>query len=298
MSASPFAPAQLHHLADLVRRRSGLHLAVDQGARIASKLQPVAMRFGFRELGALLGELEDEPEELSRAVVEAMATHETSFFRDPAVFAFLRNTVLPELMAARLVPRRLRIWCAAASTGQEAYSLAMLLDDAGLFAQGWKIDLFVSDFSRDAVMRINEGAYSDYELGRGLPASLRARYCVPSEGGRWHMVDGLRRRLRVHCFNLLDSLGWLGELDLILCRNALLYFAPDIRSETLARMTGALADDGFLVLGASETPADARFYLPLATAPRGIFSKNPRADAPDRLTLPGARHQPFQRMPA
>ncbi|MGC8534726.1 MAG: CheR family methyltransferase [Rhizomicrobium sp.] len=275
MSTSSFAPAQFYHLADLVRRRSGLRLTDDHGERIASKLQPVAARFGFRELGALLDELEDEPEELSRAVVEAMATHETSFFRDPPVFEFLRNTVLPQLMAARLVPRRLRIWCAAASTGQEAYSLAMLLDDAGLFAEGWKVDLFVSDFSRDAVMRITEGAYSEYELVRGLPSSLRWRYCVPSESGRWHMVDGLRRRLRVHCFNLLDSLGWLGDLDLILCRNALLYFAPDIRLETLARLSGVLASDGWLILGTSETPVDARLYLPVAGAPRGIFSKNP-----------------------
>ncbi len=275
MSTSPLASARLHHLADLVRRRSGLRLAVEHGERIASKLQPVADRFGFRELGALLGELEEEPDELSRAVVEAMATHETSFFRDPAVFAYLRDSVLPQLMAARLVPRRLRLWCAAASTGQEAYSLAMLLDDAGVFAEGWKVDLFVSDFSRDAVMRIKEGAYSDYELARGLPAPLRARYCVPSESGRWHMVDGLRSRLRVHCFNLLDNLGWLGELDLILCRNALLYFAPDIRLETLVRMTGILAPDGGLVLGTTETVQDARLYLPVAGAPRGVYSKNP-----------------------
>ena len=275
MSTPCFAPAQFHHLADLVRRRSGLSLALDHGERIASKLQPVAARFGFRELGVLLGELEDEPEELSRAVVEAMATHETSFFRDPSVFAFLRNTVMPQLMAARLVSRRLRIWCAAASTGQEAYSLAMLLDEAGLFAEGWKIDLFASDFSRDAVMRINEGAYSDYELARGLPASLRKRYCVTTESGRSYVVDGLRRRLRVHCFNLLDNLGWLGELDLILCRNALLYFTADIRLETLARLSGFLASDAWLVLGTSETPADARLYFPVPGAPRCIFSKNP-----------------------
>ncbi|MDE2466556.1 MAG: chemotaxis protein CheR, partial [Alphaproteobacteria bacterium] len=219
-------------------------------------------------------ELEDEPEELARAVTEAMATHETSFFRDPAVFEYVRSRVLPSLMQARTARRRLRIWCAAASTGQEAYSLAMLLDYAGLFESGWKVDLFASDFSRDAVVRIKEGGYSDYELARGLPLSMRARYCVASDSGRWHMVDGLRRRLRIHRFNLLDNFGWLGELDLILCRNALLYFTPELRLETLARMEGALVPDGWLVLGASEVPADERFFVPVPGAPRGVFSKN------------------------
>ncbi len=262
-------PAHFERLADLVRRRSGLALPTDKLALVQSKLAPVATRFGCRTVGQLLGELEDEPEELARAVTEAMTTNETSFFRDPASFDYLRHTVLPALMAAREPTRRLRIWCAAASTGQEPYSLAMLLDDIGLSAGGWKVDLFATDLSGEAVARMRQGTYAQYELARGLPEGYRARYFT-QEDEQWRIADPLRRSLRIHKFNLLDNFGWLGTMDLILCRNVLFYFDAAARIETLARLEACLASDGWLMLGAAERAADA--FAPVG-AVRGLYMK-------------------------
>lgn len=269
----PLSEHHLVHLADVVQRRSGMALPPGKAELVESKLKPVATRFGFKAVAALLRELEDEPEELARAVTEAMTVNETSFFRDPAAFEFLRSDIVPALMAARAEHKRLRIWCAAAATGQEPYSLAMLLDEAGLYDAGWKIDLFATDLSREALRRLHVGVYSDYEIERGLPEALRERYLVADSDG-WRIADRLRRRLRVQRFNLLDSFGWLGTLDLILCRNALFYFSDEARLDTLLRLERALAPDGWLLLGATETSDLAGLFVSAGEA-RGIFAKKP-----------------------
>lgn len=263
---------QFAHLADLVRRRSGLALPPNKLSLVQSKLAPVAARFGFRTLGAMLADLADEPEELARAVTEAMTTNETSFFRDPACFDYLRAVVLPALIAARADTRRLRIWCAAASTGQEPYSLAMLLHEAGLTADGWKIDLFATDLSGEAVARMSEGLYAPHEVQRGLPPGYLPRYFTQDES-YWRIAHQLRRSLRVRRFNLLDSFGWLGRLDLVLCRNVLFYFEAEEKIDTLARLDRALAPDGWLVMGATEglSGCGDRF-APVGDA-RGVYVK-------------------------
>lgn len=264
--------AQFALLADVVRRRSGLLLTADKLDLVRSKLTPVAARFGLRKVGELLAELADEPEELARAVTQAMTTNETSFFRDPQCFEHIRTVLLPALMAERRSSRRLRIWCAAASSGQEAYSMAMLLQDAGLAAAGWKIDLYATDISHAAVGRMREGVYSDYEVERGLPIG-RLVDSFTRDGDGWRVADLLRRSLRIHEFNLLDSFGWLGRLDLILCRNVLFYFGEAEKHDVLARMERCLAPDGWLVLGAAEKlPNDCTSFAPAGTV-RGVFNK-------------------------
>ena len=258
-------------LSDLVRRRSGLDLPPHKAGLARSRLAGLTERFGFRSVDALLAELEDEPEELARAVTEALTTNETSFFRDPEIFAYLRQSVLPQLIRARAKRKRLRVWCAAASTGQEAYSLAMLFRQEGLYRDGWKVDLFATDLSRDAMRRAHEGLYAAHEVERGLPDHLRERYFRP-EAEHWRVQPRLRRCLRLQRFNLLDSMGWLGEIDLILCRNALFYFENEARSDVLGRMARTLCDDGWLVLGVSETVEPVEFYTPAGEA-RGVFLK-------------------------
>lgn len=264
--------AQFALLADVVRRRSGLALAAKKTDLVTSKLAPVAERFGFKTVSAMLTEFEDEPEELAAAVTEAMTTNETSFFRDPATFDHIRDTVLPALKAARANERRLRIWCCAASTGQEAYSLAMLLGEAGILPSEWKIDLFATDLSSEAVARMREGLYSQYEVERGLPVRHLARYFT-AEGAQWRIADYLRRSLRIRRFNLLDSCRWLGVVDLVLCRNVLLYFDDADKAETLARLETCLAPDGWLVLGASETASRAGHAFTAAGTVRGVYVK-------------------------
>lgn len=263
----------LANLADLVRRRSGIALTPDKWSLARSRLKPVAALYGFRDVEALLAELPYPPEELAAAITEAMTTSETSFFRNDEAFAFLAERALPALAAARTRSRRIRLWCAAAATGQEAYSLAMLLEDAGLMSGGWRIDLIATDFSEVALGRAREGLYAGHEIARGLPADMRRRFFVP-EGDHWRVAGRLRRAVTFRNFNLLDHFGWLGEIDIVLCRNVLFYFEPAMKAEVHAKLAAALAPDGYLFLGESETPSD--HFAPLEGA-RGIFVKTPAA---------------------
>ncbi|MBU6442557.1 MAG: protein-glutamate O-methyltransferase CheR [Alphaproteobacteria bacterium] len=263
-----FTPAQLALLSNVVQRRAGIALASAKPAFVTGKLAPVAARFGFRNVSALLDELADEPEELAAAVTEAMTTNETSFFRDRACFNHFQNEILPALIEARASARRLRIWCAAASTGQEPYSLAMILDEEKLLEQGWKIDLFATDLSESAVDRIREGVYTQHEIERGLTAARLSRYFT-RDGTNWRIAERLRCALRVRRFNLLDHYGWLGQLDAIFCRNVFLYFDHQSKLEVLMRLERALAPDGWLVLGASESAGSCTRLV--SGAVRGVY---------------------------
>jgi chemotaxis protein methyltransferase CheR len=261
-------PASFANLADLVRRRSGLALTPDKVALVKDRLAPVARLFGFRSVAALMAELPYPPEELAVAVTEAMTTNETSFFRDREPFTHLREVVLPGLAAAREADRRLRIWCAAVATGQEAYSLAILLDEAGFGTEGWKIDLIATDLSMAAIARAKDGVYSQFEVQRGLPIQSLVKHFV-QEGNQWRVGERLRRAVTFRSFNLLDDFGWLGQLDVVFCRNALLYFDPQAKTSVFAKLGECIAPDGTLFLGATEIAAAP--FMPVDGA-RGVFA--------------------------
>jgi chemotaxis protein methyltransferase CheR len=265
-------PHDFDNLADLVRRRSGLVLTPEKKTLAGSRLNPVARRFGFRNTTQLLAELPYPSEELAHAVTEALTTNDTSFFRDSTVFHFLAHEALPALLHHRSVSKRIRIWCAAVSTGQEAYSLATILDEMQLIAQGWKIDLIATDLSERAIARAKDGVYAAYEIERGLPASVRDRYFA-KDGKQWRVVDRVRRMVTFRTFNLLDHFGWLGEIDIVLCRNVLIYFEPGMRNDIHAKLRDALAPDGYLILGDTESSighfAPARSVRGLYVNPRG-----------------------------
>lgn len=246
-------PRDFANLCELVRRRSGLQLTSDKKSLANSRLTPVAHRFGFRDTSALLDELPYPSEEIARAITEALTTNETSFFRDGETFEFIEKSVLPALELARRKSRRIRIWCAAASTGQEAYSIAMMLDAMGLAARGWKLDLIATDISESAIGRAREGVYSPYEVERGLPDALRDSYFV-QDGTQWRIADRLRHMVAFRTFNLLDHFGWLGEIDVIFCRNVLLYCEPQAKLDIQAKLADTLADDGYLFVGENELP--------------------------------------------
>lgn len=269
-------------LAGLLKRRAGFHLSPHKTHLAIGRLAPVVRHYGFRKTEELLRELQDPPEELARAVTEAMMINESSFFRDKASFDYFRGVILPSLLSARASSRRLRIWCAAASSGQEAYSLAMILDEAKI-AKDWRIELIATDISTQAIARAIEGRYLNYEVQRGLQAHTLVRN-FSQDGDAWRISDRLRRMVSFRAFNLLDSYGWLGEVDVIYCRNALLYFEPLAKRACLEKFASVLAADGYLALGAAETMEGASTaYVPDDPDMRGIYRKARQAIRPVAL---------------
>jgi chemotaxis protein methyltransferase CheR len=263
------APEDFQFLARLLRRRSGLSLSLDKHALLVRRLEPVMRRFDFKDMQSLIVELRAGRETLAEAVTEAMTVNESSFFRDPALFAALRDRVLPRLIAARAQQKRLRIWSQAVAAGQEAYSIAILLTEMGLAREGWSIELIATDLSGEAIMRAQAGRYTAYDIERGLDAHAM-RY-FRRDRDEW-LVDGaLRRMVSFRCFNLLDSFGWLDDLDIVFCRNVLMYFAPATRLDVLARTAEAMAPDGFLALGENEVP-EGKLFGACADGP-GIYTK-------------------------
>ena len=263
--------ADFSYLADLLRRRSGLLLTPNKTHLVVSRLAPVARRFGFRKTDDLLTELRHAPEELARAVTEAMTTNDSAFFRDRAVFEHFRGVVLPSLLSARAKSRHLRIWCAAAAAGQEPYSLAMMIDEAKL-AREWRIEIIATDLSSEAIARAVEGRYSNYDMQRGIAAQTLLRHFSQEEAG-WRLSERIRRMVTFRAFNLLDSFGWLGEIDVIFCRNVFLYFDPQEKRQCLERLPNVLADDGYLMLGAAETMEGASKAFAAVEGVRGCYRK-------------------------
>jgi chemotaxis protein methyltransferase CheR len=262
--------ADFEFLAGLLQRRSGLYLNQEKKSFLESRLRLVAARHGFKNIAQLVRELRTANESLAAAVTDATTTHDTGFFRDGATFQSFRETMLPALFAARLSQRRLRIWCAAASTGQEAYSLAMILDNASQFS-GWSIEILATDIHADVIGRAKEGLYNQFEMLRGLPIQMLAKYFRP-EGQEWRINDGLRDRIAFRVFNLLDSYDAFGVFDVIFCRNVLIYFDSTTKKDVLVRLSDAVAPDGYLALGTAETTVGLTNAL-VETGTRGVYTK-------------------------
>jgi chemotaxis protein methyltransferase CheR len=268
-------------LTDFLRRRSGLSITSEKAYLIESRLKPVASRMGFKTASDLVRRLRTADETLSRVVIDAMTTNETSFFRDKIPFDQFRDVMLPALVAARRDESRLRIWCNAASSGQEPYSLAMIIEATASLA-GWTIDLVASDINAEMIDRAKEGLYSQFEVLRGLPIQMLARH-FHHEGGEWRLSSAIRGRVQFEVFNLLDSFEPLGQFDVIFCRNVLMYVEQQTKHDVLGRLVDALAPDGYLVLGSAETVLGSGKGLEPLFGARGIYAKSgarpPRAAA-------------------
>jgi chemotaxis protein methyltransferase CheR len=266
------APDDFSFLAQMVRRRAGLVLTAQRTHLIESRLTTVMRRFGFRTIDGLVRELRHGRETLARAVTEALTTNESSFFRDRALFENFRDQVLPRLIEARAETKRLRIWSAACAAGQEAYSIAMLLDDLKLQAQGWHLDLVATDLSAEMIARGEEGVYSHFEVQRGLGIRRLVAH-FSQEDGSWRIQENLRRMVSFRQFNLLDSYGWLDDLDAVFCRNVLIYFDQKTKAAVLDKIAEMLVADGALVLGGSEAVTGlSTAFVPVDHAPH-IYAK-------------------------
>jgi chemotaxis protein methyltransferase CheR len=247
------SPVDYEYLRNLLRQRSGLVLSADKQYLLENRLLPITRKIGAAGLSELVQHLKtshDEP--LIVEIVEAMTTNESFFFRDKLPFDHFRDLVIPQLLAARERERRIRIWCAAASTGQEPYSLAMCLSEMGNRLAGWQIEILATDISNDVLERARSGIYSHFEVQRGLPIQLLIKYFTQI-GDRWQIAPQIRGMVKYHPRNLLHDFSRLGVFDLVICRNVLMYFSQDTKADVLHRLSGSTAADGFLMLGAAET---------------------------------------------
>ncbi|WBX84324.1 CheR family methyltransferase [Sphingosinicella microcystinivorans] len=241
-------------LAALLRARAGLELARSKTYLVESRLGPLARAHGCVTVSAFLESLARDGigDALAADLVEAMLNNETFFFRDIQPFDLLRQRILPQLRAARAASRRIRIWSAAASTGQEPYSVAMLFAEDRASWEGWTIDIVGTDISRRAVARARSGLYSQFEVQRGLSIHrLMAHF--EKTGEHWALSPDIRAMVRFQPLNLLGPWSLGAPFDIILCRNVLMYLAHDCKQDVLARIHRHLNPDGRLILGAAET---------------------------------------------
>jgi len=241
-------------VARLFEQATGQTLSQDRFWRIGSTLTPFCRARGIARIDDLAVALERATNPgLSLDVIDALLNNETSFFRDSGVFAQISGEILPGLAAVRQRDRRLRIWSAGCSTGQEAYSLAMLFAEQRERWAGWKIEILGSDISRSAIERARDGLYSQFEVQRGLPVRQLLAWFDPVPDNGWRVKAPISAVTSFTRHNLLGPPPAGGRFDLILCRNALLYFSPERRHQMLEGLALAIAPDGALLLGAGET---------------------------------------------
>jgi chemotaxis protein methyltransferase CheR len=266
----------------LLAALTGISLAADRQFLAESRLAPIIRERDLADFNALVDAFEraDDPS-LTRDIIDSMTTNETLFFRDRTPFENFRARVLPDIVASRASQRRLRFWCAACSTGQEAYSLAMTLDQEATMLRGWTLEVLATDLSTAAIETARAGGYSQFEVQRGLSTSQLLRY-FHREDETWRVNEHLRARIDFRDFNLLSDYSELGAFDVIFCRNVLMYFEPELKLAVLSRLARALGEGGYLFLGAAETTTEANAFFSPVTAD-GVWRA--RRQAPPQLRL-------------
>jgi chemotaxis protein methyltransferase CheR len=258
-------------VARLLKTRSGIVLTPDKHYMLETRLAPLLKRDGIGDLDALAARLRAAPTgPLAEAVTEALTTNETSFFRDGGPFEHLRK-ILPGLAAARPAGAALRIWSAACSTGQEAYSIAMIGQDLAPLLGGRRLEILGTDISQEVVARAREGVFTQFEVQRGLPVQRLVKQFRQEEGGRWRIAPELRAMARFERWNLLDDLRALGRFDVIFCRNVLIYFDIATKARVLSALAAQLAPGGVIYLGGAETVLGVTDRLVPVTGQRGAY---------------------------
>lgn len=266
MSAG-FAP-----LAAMLKARSGLTLTPEKLYLLETRLSDIMRRESAPDLAALAARLRPNTP-LERDIVDAMTTNESLFFRDAKPFDALRQRILPKLHATRPAGTPLRIWSAAASTGQEPYSLAMVLAELAPLLAGRRASILGTDISRDALKRARDGIYTQFEIQRGLPMQMLAKYFT-KEGAQWRIAGSMREAVEFREWNLLSDPRPLGTFDVILCRNVLIYFDSATKSRVLDALAGQLAPDGVLFLGGAETVLGLTGRLTVVPGEPGAYMRS------------------------
>jgi len=234
-----------------VYRTSGIVLDENKHYLLEARLIPIVRRENLKTINDLCALIRaTRSGKVSQDVVEAMTTNETLFFRDMVPFKVLRSTLLPSLVVARKATRRISFWSAASSSGQEAYSLAMMLCEMGL--EDWNVDILGTDLNEKMVERACRGSFAQIEVNRGLPATHLVKY-FDRHDLEWHVKPILRRMVRFEKFDLRDSMRSMSSCDFVLCRNVLIYFDMETKRQILREIAKTLAPGGYLLLGAAET---------------------------------------------
>lgn len=301
-------PSDFTFLCDYLKRTSGLVLSDDKQYLIDSRLLPIARDAGLDSLPALVDALRrGGNRSLEKQVIEAMTTNESFFFRNKTPFQQFTDIMLPELMAARASSKKIRIWCAAASTGQEPYSIAMCLKELGSKVAGWRFEIIGTDLSTEVLEKAKTGIYSQFEVQRGLPIEMLLKY-FDQVGDTWQIKSEIRSMVQYRPANLLESFSAMGQFDVVFCRNVLIYFDRETKSDILDRIAKQMPEDGYLTLGSAETVVGLSkafvshsgqhgLYARVgsgaeqkATGTLGRVSGMSRTDAVSTRTTPGASH--------
>ena len=274
------------YLCNFLKERSGLALAPDKEYLVDNRLLPVARRHGRKTVAELIQMLKaSDAGHLKVEVTEAMMNNESYFFRDRVPFDRLGDTVVPDLLRTRTLRKKIRIWCAAASTGQEPYSVAMQLDQRAELA-GWRVEIVATDISGDAIDRAKAGLYSQFEVQRGLPIQMLMQH-FEEVAGQWRIVERLRNRVDFQTINLLTDFSRLGQFDVVFLRNVLIYFDRDTKLDVLARVRESLAPDGYLLLGAAETMVGLGDLFKMVPETRALYRPNIAPKKPELSLVPG-----------
>ena len=265
-------PLDYEFLRKLLKERSGLDLSADKQYLVESRLIPLARKSGLPGIAELVVKIKSGSEALTSEVVEAMTTNETFFFRDKIPFDHLRETIFPALVQARASRRSLRIWCAASSTGQEPYSIAMCVKQfTGL--SGWRVEIVATDLSQEVLEKSKAGIYSQFEVQRGLPIQMLVKHFTQI-GELWQLNADIRGMVQHRQLNLLQDFSHLGTFDVIFCRNVLIYFDQDTKVGIFDRLARLLDTDGVLLLGAAESVVGITDAFKPYPEKRGLYRLN------------------------
>jgi len=266
-------PGDFEYLANFLKSSSGLVLGADKMYLVESRLLPITLKRNLPGLTELVQEIRlGKDQDLIQDVMEAMTTNESFFYRDKMPFDNLRTEVLPNFLISRQSQRQLRIWSAAASTGQEPYSIAMVLKEMAASFQGWRVDIMGTDISKEVLEKARAGMYSQFEVQRGLPIQMLVKY-FKQIGEMWQVDSALRAMVQLKEGNLLSSFSGMGTFDIIFCRNVLIYFDQATKKDVLERMAKQMPDDGVLFLGAAETVLGLTNALVPIKGLRGVYTK-------------------------
>lgn len=264
-------PDDFQHMAELVRSRSGLVLNEEKAYLLESRLMPITRKFGMKSLDELISVVRGKKDPaLITEIVEAMTTNESLFFRDGKPFDQLKDLVLPRLLTARAATKRIRIWSAASSSGQEPYSIAMVIKEAGAQYSGWNIEIIATDLSLEILQKAKNGVFTQFEVQRGLPITLLVKY-FKQDGDKWQISDELRSMVKFKPFNLLDNPAPLGTFDIVFCRNVLIYFDQETKGLVLNGISSIMPDDGVLYLGGAETVLGLTDKFQPVAEQRGLY---------------------------
>jgi len=286
-------PENFTYLAQFLKDESGLIITEEKAYLVESRLVPVARKRGLADLDELVIAVRHKKDaDLNNHVVEAMTTNESFFFRDIKPFESLKNTVLPQIVRARKAAKakKIRIWSAACSSGQEPYTIAMMLKETPALLQGLDVEIIGTDISNEILAKAREGIYTQFEAQRGLPIQFLMKYFT-QVGEHWQINEDIRGSVQLHNANLLQDLSRFGKFDAIFCRNVLIYFEAPTKAVVLNRLRSMMPDDGYLFLGAAETVVGISDMFKTIKGERGVYATDKAVAAP--APAPGLTTQPI-----